>query len=255
MGKDKLKRFQETLTFKCMVQPKFEEVYKTDYKLKGNWRNDFFKNDNPVILELGCGRGEYTVGLGTMYPDKNFIGIDIKGARMWRGAKTAETEGMKNIGFLRTRIEFIDSFFAENEVDEVWITFADPQLKKNRALKRLTSSRFLAMYAKFLKTDGYVNLKTDSDHLHNYTKAICEHNSLKQTVVCDDIYNNMESMSSDVISLQTTYETKFLKVNKNITFLKFMLEGKTEFEEPYFEADELLVKDNDGKFISGAVIH
>ncbi|MFI3267304.1 MAG: tRNA (guanosine(46)-N7)-methyltransferase TrmB [Rikenellaceae bacterium] len=254
MGKDKLKRFQETLTFKCMVQPKFEEVYQKDYKLKGNWRKDFFKNDNPLILELGCGRGEYTVGLGQMYPDKNFIGIDIKGARMWRGAKTAEENELKNIGFLRTRIEFIDSFFAQNEVDEVWITFADPQLKKNRALKRLTSSRFLAMYSKFLKNDGYINLKTDSDHLHNYTKAICEKNSLKQTVVCDDIYNNIEKMSSDVVSLQTTYESKFLKLNKNITFLKFMLEGKTEFEEPYFEADEMLVKDNDGNFLGGVEV-
>lgn len=251
MGKDKLKRFQETLTFECMVQPSFDEVYQKDYKLKGNWRRDFFKNENPIILELGCGRGEYTVGLGRMYPNRNFIGIDIKGARMWRGAKSAEEDKLSNIGFLRTRIEFIDSFFATNEIDEVWVTFADPQLKKDRAIKRLTSSRFLKMYAKFLKSDGYVNLKTDSDHLHNYTKAVCEHNSLKQVLVCDDIYNNRESMSSDVVGLQTTYEERFLKVNKNITFLKFMLEGKTEFEEPYFELDQQLVKDNDGNFVNG----
>lgn len=251
MGKDKLKRFQENLTFECMVQPDFDEVFHKDYKLKGNWRKDFFKNDNPVILELGCGRGEYTVGLGKMYPDKNFIGIDIKGARMWRGAKTATTDELKNIAFLRTRIEFIDSFFAANEIDEVWITFADPQLKKDRAIKRLTSSHFLKMYSKFLKPDGYINLKTDSDHLHNYTRAVCEHNLLKQVVVCDDIYNNIESMSSDVVQLQTTYEAKFLKLNKNITFLKFMLEGKSEFEEPVFELDALLVKQSDGSFVGG----
>lgn len=251
MGKDKLIRFAETYTFKCMVQPSFDEIFHKDYKLKGNWRKDFFKNENPIILELGCGRGEYTVGLGQMYPDKNFIGIDIKGSRMWRGAKTATEESILNVGFLRTRIEFIESFFGENEIDEIWITFADPQLKKNRALKRLTSSRFLKMYAKFLKPDGYINLKTDSDHLHAYTRAVCAANSLKESVVCEDIYAATETMTKDVISLQTTYEAKFLKLSKNITFLKFMLEGKHEFTEPVFEADLLLVKDSEGEFVNG----
>jgi len=146
-GKDKLRRFAENLTFRCMVQPEFEEVFRTDFRLKGRWREDFFGNPNPVVLELGCGRGEYTVSLAERYPDKNFIGVDIKGARMWRGAKTATEQEMRNAGFLRTRIEFIDSCFAPGEVDEIWITFPDPQLRKGRVKKRLTAPEFLTRYA------------------------------------------------------------------------------------------------------------
>ena len=150
-GKDKLRRFAENLTFRCMVQPEFEEVFRTDFRLKGRWREDFFGNPNPVVLELGCGRGEYTVSLAERYPDKNFIGVDIKGARMWRGAKTATEQEMRNAGFLRTRIEFIDSCFAPGEVDEIWITFPDPQLRKGRVKKRLTAPEFLTRYARFLR--------------------------------------------------------------------------------------------------------
>lgn len=251
MGKDKLRRFKENETFRCMVQPMFEEVWQKDYKLKGRWREDFFKNDNPIVLELGCGRGEYTVGLARLYPDKNFIGVDVKGARMWRGAKSATDEGLDNAAFLRTRIEFISSMFAKGEVDEVWITFADPQLKKGRAIKRLTSTRFLKMYSGFLKESGTVNLKTDSDHLHNYTRAVVAHNNLREIIVDTDIYNSTQELSKDITSLQTTYEAKFLKLDKNITFLKFSLEGKTEFEEPIYEPDLLLVKDNEGEFLNG----
>ena len=133
MGKDKLKRFAENLTFSCMVQPEFEEIFHKDHPLKGCWHKDFFHNDNPIILELGCGKGEYTIALAERNPNANYIGVDIKGARMWRGAKTATEAGMTNVGFLRTRIEFINSFFAEGEIAEIWITFPDPQLKTRRA--------------------------------------------------------------------------------------------------------------------------
>lgn len=139
MGKDKLRRFAENLTFECFVQPAFEEAFRRDHPLKGHWHSDFFHNDRPIVLELGCGKGEYTVALAERDPGRNFIGIDIKGARMWRGAKTATERQMRNVGFLRTRIEMIASFFAEGEVDEIWITFPDPQLKSRRAKKRLTS--------------------------------------------------------------------------------------------------------------------
>ena len=188
MGKDKYRRFQENLTFANMVQPDFEEVFGKEYRLKGHWHDEFFRNPNPIILELGCGRGEYTVALAERNPDRNYIGIDIKGARMWRGAKTATERGMANAAFLRTRIEFINSFFASGEVDEIWITFPDPQLKKQRVKKRLTSPQFLGYYAKFLKPDGVVHLKTDSRHLHEYTKAVIERNALPLLACGDDIY-------------------------------------------------------------------
>ena len=172
MGKDKLRKFAENLTFKCMVQPEFDDIFHKDHPLKGKWHSDFFHNDNPIILELGCGRGEYTVALAERNPDKNYIGIDIKGARMWRGAKTATERGMSNVGFVRTRIEFIRSFFAEGEIAEIWITFPDPQLKSRRAKKRLTSPLFLADYKRMLEETGVINLKTDSKHLFNYTAAV-----------------------------------------------------------------------------------
>ena len=171
MGKDKLRRFRENLTFDCFVQPEFDEVFHCDHPLKGRWRSDFFRNDNPIVLELGCGKGEYTVALAEHDPSRNYIGIDIKGARMWRGAKSVTERKIANAGFLRTRVEFINGLFAENEVDEIWITFPDPQLKSRRAKKRLTSPLFLEYYARLLKSDGWINLKTDSKHLFAYTNA------------------------------------------------------------------------------------
>lgn len=186
MGKDKLRKFAENLTFKCMVQPEFDDIFHKDHPLKGKWHSDFFHNDNPIILELGCGRGEYTVALAERNPDKNYIGIDIKGARMWRGAKTATERGMSNVGFVRTRIEFIRSFFAEGEIAEIWITFPDPQLKSRRAKKRLTSPLFLADYKRMLEDKGVINLKTDSKHLFNYTAAVIERLGLKVEVQNDD---------------------------------------------------------------------
>ena len=177
MGKDKLRKFRENLTFACFVQPDFDEVFRHDHPLKGHWGRDFFHNDHPIVLELGCGKGEYTVALAERDPSRNYIGVDIKGARMWRGAKTATERGMRNVGFLRTRIEFITSLFAEGEVAELWITFPDPQLKSRRAKKRLTSPLFLEYYAQLLQPDGWINLKTDSQHLYGYTNEVIRHES------------------------------------------------------------------------------
>lgn len=238
MGKDKIRRFQENETFKCLVQPAFEEIFKKDHKLKGNWRRDFFGNDNPICLELGCGKGEYTVALGMRNPGINYLGIDIKGARMWRGAKTATEMSIANVGFLRTRIEFINSFFAENEVDEIWITFPDPQMKKGREKKRLTSPVFLSLYSAFLRTDGYINLKTDSRFLHEYTKAVIAANDLEVNVCCDDIYGT--GLADETLSVKTAYEMHYLSQGVPITYLRFKPGGRREFITPDFEPDTQL---------------
>ena len=238
MGKDKLRRFEENLTFRNLVQPAFEEVFRTDHRLKGRWRQDFFGNDRPIVLELGCGRGEYTVALGRMFPETNFIGVDIKGARMWRGAKTATEEGLDNVAFLRTRIEFITSLFGPREVNGIWITFPDPQLKKNRIKKRLTAPAFLGYYAAFLAPGAPVHLKTDSQHLHRYTKAVIDRNGLTTETACDDIYGT--GYADDILSIRTAYETQFLKQGLPITYLRFRLDGRKEFEAPVFEPDEEL---------------
>ncbi len=227
MGKDKVRKFNENLTFKNLLQPEFEEVFKTEHPIKGNWRKEFFGNDNPIVLELGCGRGEYTVALGGRFPQKNYIGVDIKGARIWRGAKTATELQMGNVGFLRTRIEFINSVFAPGEVDEIWLTFPDPQLKKQRGNKRLTSPQFLGYYAKFLKPDAVIHLKTDSQFMHEYTKAVCECNNLTMEACCNDIYGT--GYADEILSIKTTYESKFLEQGLPITYLRFRLDGKSEF--------------------------
>lgn len=238
MGKNKLKKFSENLTFRCMIQPDFEEVFGKDHPLKGHWRRDFFGNDNPVVLELGCGRGEYTVELATAHPEMNYIGVDIKGARMWRGAKTATERGMGNVAFLRTRIELIGSFFAADEVDQIWITFPDPQMNKRRVNKRLTAPGFLERYAQFLKPDGVVHLKTDSGHLHAYTKAVLDANDIIPTVCCDDIYG--KGVADAKLSIKTTYETRFLAEGLPITYLQWMPGTTKRFAVPDFPADELL---------------
>lgn len=236
MGKDKFRRFQENLTFANMIQPEFGEIFGKDHKLKGRWREDFFRNDKPIVLELGCGRGEYTVALAAANPDINYIGIDIKGARMWRGAKTATESGMANAAFLRTRIEFINSFFDRGEVDEIWITFPDPQLKKQRVKKRLTSPAFLGYYARFLKPDVPVNLKTDSQHLHEYTKAVAQCNELPVSVCSNDIYN--DGTADPVLSIKTAYEQKFLSEGLPITYIRFTLGGCSDFQAPDFQEME-----------------
>ena len=230
MGKDKIRRFAENETFACLVQPAFDEVFHKDYKLKGRWRNDFFKNENPLCLELGCGRGEYTVALGQRNPETNYIGIDIKGARMWRGAKTATEYHIANVGFLRTRIEFITSFFAPGEVDEIWITFPDPQLKKGREKKRLTAPGFLSMYAQFLKPDGVIHLKTDSQRLHEYTKSVVALNNLPVEECNADIYGT--GLADETLSVKTAYESRYLAEGLPITYIRFRLDGKSEFTAP-----------------------
>lgn len=233
MGKDKLRKFAENLTFENLVQPEFDDIFRKDHSLKGKWHSDFFRNGNPIVLELGCGRGEYTVGLGAAHPDKNFIGIDIKGARMWRGAKTATEMNMPNVGFLRTRIEFINSFFGEGEISEIWVTFPDPQLKKGREKKRLTSPVFLRYYSQFLAPDGAVHLKTDSQELHEYTKRVIAANGLPCEISNNDIYGT--GLANATLSIKTTYERRFLEEGKPITYLKFGLGGRTDFEMVYDE--------------------
>jgi len=228
VGKKKLQRFAEMETFGHVVQPSYDEVFRKDYPLKGKWSQLFFKNNQPIILELGCGKGEYTVGLARKFTKINFIGVDIKGARMWSGAKTAVEENLHNVGFLRTRIDFISSFFAPGEIQEIWITFPDPQPKKY--YKRLTSTRFLGYYKNFLKPDGLIHLKTDSRALYLYTKNVIQVNNLELMEATDNLYNS--NMDHAVLSIKTFYEKQFLSEGKPIHYLKFKLNNTGNFEEP-----------------------
>lgn len=230
MGKNKLMKFAQMATFDNVIQPELDDVLNADHQLKGNWAGAFFKNTNPIVLELGCGKGEYTVGLAKKYPDKNFIGIDIKGARIWRGAKTALEEKMSNVGFLRTRIEQITSFFAPGEISEIWITFPDPQEKKNRAEKRLTSSRFLPKYRQFLKPGGLIHLKTDNALLYDYSYRLCVHNNLNIVKATPNLYET--ETDSNLLSIQTFYESQFLSQGIPIKYLCFILHEKDNISEP-----------------------
>lgn len=243
MGKDKLRRFRENLTFECFVQPEFDEVFHNDHPLKGKWNSDFFHNDHPIVLELGCGKGEYTIALAERDPDRNYIGIDIKGARMWRGAKTATERRLSNVGFLRTRIEFINGLFAEGEVAEIWITFPDPQLKTRRAKKRLTSPLFLEYYARLLRQDGIINLKTDSKHLYGYTHEVIHHFGLPCEVSNSDIYGS--GFADEVLSVKTAYEQQFLDRGLPITYTRFSLGGQHDFPWFDWDEDEKSEKDNE----------
>lgn len=213
MGKDKLRRFAEVSTFSNVVQLDAGKPF------KGKWASEFFKNNNPVVLELACGKGEYTVNLGRIFPDKNFIGIDYKGNRIWRGAKTALEDGVSNVGFLRIQIETILDYFADGEIDEIWITFPDPQPQISREKKRLTSPRFLEKYKQILKHEGPINLKTDNDELHAYTSEKIGELGLKLFVKTEDLYNSEHA--DEVLSIKTYYEKKYLQDNKNINYLKF----------------------------------
>ena len=220
-SKNKLKRFRENETFKNVIQPTREEVF-AGFSLKGKWHT-FFGNDHPIVLELGCGKGEYTVALAHKDKNKNFIGIDIKGARFWRGAKTALEESLKNVAFIRTQIELIDKIFAKDEVSEIWITFPDPQIKYKRTVHRLTNLAFLKKYQHVLKPKGLVHLKTDSEFLHGYTIGLLQ--GLNQDILYahHNIYNNNEA-PKEVVSVQTFYEKKYLEKEKPITYLKFNLD-------------------------------
>jgi len=231
MGKKKIQRFAEMETFPNVLQPAFKEVFGRDFRLKGFWKSAFFRNQHPIVLELGCGKGEYTTGLARRFREKNFLGIDIKGSRMWRGARTALSENIQNAAFLRTRIEFINSFFGRDEVDEIWITFPDPQLKKKR--KRLTAARFLNTYAQFLKKSGLIHLKTDNTVLYEYTLALARHNRLNINFFTSDLYHS--SYEGDLLSIQTFYEKQFLNQGMKISYLCFELSYEKPLEEPVEE--------------------
>lgn len=219
-SKNKLKRFKENETFLNVIQPTREEVL-NNFSYKGKWHS-FFKNNHPIVLELGCGKGEYTVTLAEKYPEKNFIGIDIKGARFWRGAKTAIEENLDNVAFIRTQIELIDSIFAENEVDEIWITFPDPQIKYQRTKHRLTNHNFLKKYHHILKPAGVVNLKTDSEFMHGYTLGLLHGEGHEILHANHDVYKNYYS-PEEVTEIQTFYEKQYLAKGKPITYIKFRM--------------------------------
>lgn len=221
-SKNKLKRFRENETFDNVLQPTREEAVSGQFPLKGKWNSDFFKNDKPIVLELGCGKGEYSVGLAERYPENNYIGIDIKGARFWRGAKTAVEGGLNNVAFLRTQIELIEHFFGKEEVSEIWITFPDPQIKYKRTKHRLTNTEFLQRYKKILKKDGYVNLKTDSEFMHGYTLGLLHGEGHEVVYANHNVYRN-EGAPEVVTAIQTFYEQQYLEQNKPITYIKFKI--------------------------------
>lgn len=216
MGKDKLKKFAEVDSFSNVLQ--MDE----GKPMLGQWRDAFFRNKNPLVLELACGKGEYSVNLATLFPDKNFIGVDYKGNRIWRGAKTAIERNITNVGFLRIQIETIIAYFGAHEVDEIWITFPDPQPQLSREKKRLTAPRFLNMYSQILKPGGTINLKTDNDGLFAYTVEMVKELGLKKHIETTDLYHS--EYADEVLSIKTYYEQKYLKENKNINYIKFSFE-------------------------------
>ena len=219
-SKNKLKRFKENETFKNVIQPTREEVV-TSFPYKGRWHS-FFGNNNPIVVELGCGKGEYTIALAKKNPNKNFIGIDIKGARFWRGAKTAIEENLDNVAFVRKQIELVDFIFAKNEVSEIWITFPDPQIKYKRTKHRMTNSDFMKKYFKILKKDGFMNLKTDSEFMNGYTLGLLHGEGHEILNANHNVYKN-EGSPKEVTETQTFYENQYLKVGKPITYIQFRL--------------------------------
>jgi len=212
-----------------VYQPPLEEIFQKNFHLKGKWRKEVFGNDHPLVLELGCGKGEYTTGLARRYPAMNFMGLDIKGARMWTGARTARDEGLDNVAFLRTRIDFINSFFARDEVDEIWITFPDPQEKRRRMKKRLPGAQFLNKYREFLIDGGKVHLKTDNRELYLDTLEMVQYNELPVVRNSDNIYG--EGWEDETVSIQTYYEKQFLSEGKLINYICFRLPAGKEIKE------------------------
>ncbi len=268
MGHGKLKKFAENETFRCLLQPDAssvlakpegsKELILRDHAIKGNWNRDMFAKDQPIVVELGCGKGDYTIALARRHPEMNFIGVDIKGARLWKGAKEATEENMGNVAFLRTRIEFIDAFFGPDEVSQIWLTFSDPQLRGSENA-RLTSPLFLQRYSRFLRPGGIVHLKTDSRFLYEYTQSVIRANNLEVLASGVDIYNAPLVISSEaeggvekslpdlpaVFEVQTFYETMFLKMGLPITYVAFRLEHEgekfaypTDFDAEYWREAE-----------------
>ena len=234
MGKNKLKKFGEMETFPNVFQYPFAELQKGPFPLKGKWNTEFFKNDNPIVLELGCGKGEYAVGMAKKFADRNFIGVDIKGARMWTGAKQSVQEGIANVAFLRTSIELIASFFDAGEVSEIWITFPDPQMQKVN--KRLTSTRFMQLYRQILKDGGLVHLKTDSPFLYAYTDAMVRLNGFVTEVNTDDLYHS--GLADDILEIRTFYERQWLARGLTIKYINWHLDATTELQEPEIDIEK-----------------
>ena len=220
-SKNKLKRFKENLTFKNVIQPSREILVDNNFEYKGKWNDLFFKNNNQIIIELGCGKGEYSIELAKLNPEKNFIGIDIKGARFWRGAKTAIDEGLNNIAFVRSQIELIDKIFSKGEVSEIWITFPDPQIKFKREKHRHINLKFINLYKNILVPNGIINLKTDSEFLHGYMLGLIKSTKFLELIYSNHTIYNNSGAPDDVLSIQTFYELKFLKQKKPITFINF----------------------------------
>ena len=218
MSKNKLAKFADLNTFGHVIQISYRTLINEGFILRGFWNSEFFKNDHPIVLELGCGKGEYTVGLAKLFPNKNFIGIDIKGSRMWSGAKEVHQNELKNSGFVRTNIELLPLFFAPEEVSEIWITFPDPQMRKTR--KRLTSMRFISEYCKFLKPGGVIHLKTDSDFFYQYTFATINENKFNLQVNTEDLYSS--GMADEILSISTSYEQQWLERGKKIKYLRYI---------------------------------
>ena len=235
MGKGKLAKFADMERYENVFQYPYSVVENVPFEMKGRWHEDYFHNDNPIVLELGCGKGEYTVGLARMFPDINFIGVDIKGARMWTGATQALNEHLANVAFLRTNIEVIERFFTSGEVSEIWLTFSDPQMKNPR--KRLSSTKFLERYRKFLVDGGVVHLKTDSNFLFTYTTLLVGKNNLPVLWRTEDLYhdNGMDEDTRQILSIHTYYENMWIERGLNIKYIKFRLPQEGILMEPDVE--------------------
>lgn len=237
MGKNKLKKFSEMETLPCVFQYPFAQLQAKGFPLKGRWNADFFHNDNPIVLELGCGKGEYTVGLARRFPDKNYIGLDIKGARMWTGARQAHDSGMTNVAFLRTNIELLPHFFAPGEVSEIWITFPDPQMKKVR--KRLTSTRFIGLYREVMNPGGVIRLKTDSPFLYHYTRDMLAANAITPLCDADDLYGGhaLPDFPEGLLEIRTFYEQQWLSRGLTIKYIAFSMPPQAPQSEPETEPE------------------
>ncbi|MDL2277219.1 tRNA (guanosine(46)-N7)-methyltransferase TrmB [Parabacteroides sp. OttesenSCG-928-G07] len=233
MGKNKLAKFDDMTEFPHVFQYPFAALQEQGFEMKGQWNELFFKNNHPIVLELGCGKGEYTVGLGRLFPEKNFIGVDIKGARMWSGAKESFESGMENVAFLRTSIELIAHFFAAGEVSEIWLTFPDPQMKKVN--KRLTSTRFIRLYREILTENGIIHLKTDSNFMYTYTSELVKANDFPVRFQTDDLYKS--NLTDAILSIQTYYEQQWIDRGLNIKYIQFVCTEKDELIEPDVEIE------------------
>jgi tRNA (guanine-N7-)-methyltransferase len=234
VGKNKLSKFADMATYEHVVQVPFRQLQSEEFKLTGKWSREFFGNDHPVVLELGCGKGEYTVKLAQHFPEMNFIGIDIKGSRMWKGATQAKDLNLKNVGFLRTNIENIHLFFGEGEVAEIWLTFPDPQMKKAR--KRLTATNFIEKYRWVMVPNGIVHLKSDSNFMFRYTEAMVAENQFSVLQKTDDLYHS--EILDEVLSIQTFYEKQWLDRGLNIKYLSFRLNHSDALREPDVEIEK-----------------